>query len=118
MSVYDKITAQQGTDEFSPVFMVGEQLRDMIRGNHEWEDIVDKDLDVAEMSLERAEQQIHDWANKHRNGRNSVCVPPKVADDILRKFYGLPERDAAEKVQTASVQAPAATIIDLDDFFK
>ena len=116
MSVYDKITAQQGTDDLSPVFMVGEQVKEMIRGNAEWEDIVDKDLDVEEMSIAKAEEQIREWADKHRNGRKVVCVPPKVAEDILRKFYGLPERDNAEKV-SAPAPAKQAEIIDLDDFF-
>lgn len=118
MTVYDKIAQQQGQDDTTAVFNVGEHLKDIIRGNPALEDIVDKDLDVAEMSLANAEKKIHDWADARSKGKKDVCVPTRVADDILRKFYGLPERDAAEKVQTASVPAPAATIIDLDDFFK
>ena len=116
MTVYDKIAQQQGTDEFSPVYMVGEQMKDILHGHPDWEEIVEKDLDVAEMSLAKAEQQIHQWADKNRKGKNSVCVPPRVAEDILRKFYGLPERE------TIAGQTPpkvvAAEIIDLDDFFR
>jgi hypothetical protein len=116
MTVYDKIAQQQGQDDTTKVFNVGEHLKDIIRGNPALEDIVDKDLDVAEMSLAKAEQQIHQWADKNRKGKNSVCVPPRVAEDILRKFYGLPERE------TIAGQTPpkaiAAKIIDLDDFFR
>lgn len=108
MSVYDKIAAQQGP-EGTAVWMVGEQLKDMCRADRRCEELLDKDLDVKEMSLACAEKKIKAWADSHRKG-NFACVTPKTADGILRSFYGLPSPDEAPPAVFA-----AAPLLDLAD---
>lgn len=90
MSAIEKIEAQQkGKGTGTPAWMVGEQLKDMLRNEPWLEDLLDKDLDVKEMSLAAAEKKIKAYADGHKSG-NFACVTPAVAEGILREFYGLP----------------------------
>lgn len=104
----DKITAQQ-PKERTPVWMVGEQLKDILRGEPHLADIVAQDLDVKEMSLAECEKKIKAFADKHKTGSFS-CVIPSEAERIIREFYGLPDRGVVEE--------PAGdNLIRLEDFF-
>ena len=90
MSAIEKIEAQQKKmGHGTPAWMVGEQLKDMIRMDERCEDLLNKDLDVKEMSLEKAAAKIKAFADGHKTG-NFACVTPMQADKILREFYGLP----------------------------
>lgn len=90
MAALEKIEAQQKGKENTDVWMVGEQLKDMIRGEPLLEPIIDKDLDVSGMSLENAAGKIREYSDKNRKGQKCFCVPPNVAEGIIREFYGLP----------------------------
>ena len=107
MTAFEKITAQQG-EENTPVWMVGEQLKNMIRDCPGWQEIVEQDLELKEMSLAECEKKIKAYADKHRKG-NFSCVVPSVVEKIIREFYGL--TDEARGAQ------PAGTVINLADFF-
>lgn len=90
MTVFEKIEAQQKGKENTAPWMVGEQLKDICRMDPSCAEILEKDLDLPAFSLEAAEKKIRAWADKNKKG-NCAVVPPNVAEDILRKFYGLPE---------------------------
>lgn len=109
-SALDKITAQQPRER-TPVWMVGEQLKDMLRAEPHLAELVEQDLDVKEMSLAACEKKIKAFADGHKTG-NFSCVTPVEAERIIREFYGLPARgEAAEP-------APAGdNLIRLEDFF-
>jgi hypothetical protein len=98
--------------ENSPVFMVGEQLLDMAAESPKNCELLKHDLEIPEMDLAHAEAQIKAWADKQKRTGNCVCVSPKVADEILRKFYGLPAR--GEK--PAEPTPPANSFIDIGDY--
>lgn len=116
MTVYDKIAAQQKGQEDTDVFAVGQQLKDILRGDPALEEIVDKDLDVKDMSLANAAKKIKAYADEqHRKNKSScVCVPPHVAEGILREFYGLPGCGAAEPARATDNEDSA--IPDFTDF--
>lgn len=104
----DKITAQQ-PKERTPVWMVGEQLKDILRSEPHLAEIVAQDLDVKEMALAECEKKIKAYADGHKNGSFS-CVIPSEAERIIREFYGLPAR--------GDVVEPAGdNLIRLEDFF-
>lgn len=105
MSVFDKIEAQQKGLEYTAVWMVGEQLKDICREDPHCAELVDQDLENKSMSLAACEKQLKAWADAHKKDSRapSSCVPPTVADEIIRKFYGLPERSAVP-------QRPALTL--------
>lgn len=107
MTVFEKITAQKG-EENTPVWMVGEQLKDMIRDCPGWQELVGQDLENESMSLAECEKKIKAYADKHRKG-NFACVVPSVAEEIIRDFYGLTDEARGDK--------PDGTIIRLEDFF-
>lgn len=103
-----KIEAQQKDKENTAVWMVGEQLKDICRESAHNADIISTDLENPEMSLEKCERKIEEYARNHKNG-NCGCCPPKVADEIIRKFYGIPT--AEESAYTKKTD-----LIDLSDF--
>lgn len=117
MSAIEKIRAQQEKcGETTPEYMVGEQLIEIMQQTRGAEELLDADLDNQDMSLQKAAGKIKAWADAHRSGKNCVCVPPKVADGILREFYGLPGAEAAPEPAPAPTAEPTASgVIDLLD---
>lgn len=119
----NKIRAQQGA-EGTDVWMIGEQLLEIAEREPASAALIEKDLDVASMSLTAAAVAMKAFADKKRAGmkerKNCVCViTPKEADGVLRRFYGLPE--AGEVAEPAPAKEVASTTdsgtIDLSDFF-
>lgn len=86
-----QIEAQQKGKEHTAVYMVGEQLKDIIRNSDHIAELVVQDLKNKDMSLEKCEAKIHARADElHKQyGGNDACVSPKDAEEIIRKFYGL-----------------------------
>lgn len=117
MDVFEKIAMQQAGKEESPVWFVGEQLKAMCRADARCAEILERDLDVAEMSLVRAEREIKAAADKRRGKTkaNAVCIGPEEADKILREFYGLPGAGAAPE-QPKAAAPRMGEIISLDDY--
>lgn len=112
-TIQDAIAAIEGQQpkERSAVWMVGEQLKDMIRGNEAAAALLLTDLTQnKEMTLAAAEKKIAERAKKNKVG-NCGCVTPAEAEDILREFFGLPERGAA-----AAPQTERRKVVDLADF--
>ena len=106
------ISEQQKGHENEDVFGIGEQLKDMAKGNAKITELLINDLTTVGMKLTDAGKMFKKHADGiHGNTKGKsgvVCITPKVADGLLRKFYGLPE--AEEKVTVA------APVIDLSDF--
>ena len=103
--------------EGTAAWVVGEQLKDICHREAKSAELIAQDLQVKEMSLVEAEKQIKKWADGHKTG-NFAYVSPQKADEILRKFYGLPGA-TAEEVETPKVaESVRATtgIVDLADF--
>lgn len=108
-----KIEAQQ-PKEHTTVWCCGEQLKDMLRDEPHLAEIVSQDLENKSMSIAECEKKIKARADEiHRTAKGSgAAVSPMEAEEIIRKFYGLPER--GEKPQPA---APKGGVINLADFF-
>lgn len=105
-----KLREQQGTvKERSAPWMVAEQLMDLCRQEPESAELIAQDLDNPEMGIVQAEKKIKAFADAHKTG-NFACVTPAEAEEILRKFYGLPDprRDKPS--------AGGAVSVDLADF--
>ncbi|MBO5019041.1 MAG: hypothetical protein J6D52_00095 [Clostridia bacterium] len=104
------ISKQQAGHQNDPVFMIGEQLKEMAEGDDKVTELLIQDLQTANMKLSDAAKELQKHSDKNRGKATCYCITPKVAEDILRKFYGLPER----KDQKSSVNTAPA--IDLSDF--
>ena len=111
MNVFEMIESQQAKlSDTEPAWMVGEQLKDICRADPRCAELVEKDLDAKGMSLTDCEKKIKAWSDKNKKG-SCCCVPPHVAEGIIRKFYGLPGAGTAKREQ------PKKTgVIDLFSF--
>ena len=124
MSAVEKIKRQQAKEKGrTAAWMVGEQLKDMARREPESAELLDKDLDIPEMSIQQAEKKIKAYADAHKTG-SFACVTPVEAERILREFYGLnPSGEGALSVTASPChlsqrerQERGAEIIDLGAF--
>ena len=116
MSVFDKIAAQQKGRENTAPWMVGEQLKDICRREPKAAELVDRDLDVKEMSIVECEKKIKAYADSHKKGSCAV-VPPNVAERIIREFYGIPEARGDSSTPLRSAQNDTdGEIIDFTAF--
>lgn len=102
--------------EGTPEYMVGQQLKDICK-EKACAAIVAEDLKNKSMGLKAAAGRIKAWADEQhkKKGGSCICVPPDVAEKILREFYGLP--DAMPEDQTEPAAEPAAPVLDLASFF-
>ncbi len=119
MTVFEKIEVQRAGKENTPVWMVGQQLMDICRAHDSCARIVSEDLENEAMGIKAAAKKIKDWADEqHKKQKgNCVCVPPDVAERIIREFYGLPAA-GSEKEDPVGEQAHAeADEFDLSSFF-
>ena len=114
----EKISQQQKGKENTDIFMVGEQIKDICRNNEKATELVVSDLDVPEMSLEKCAGEIKKEADRlHREHKgNCICIPPNVAEEIIRKFYGIPDNDDRSEVGGRSSENDSDNIIRLEDF--
>lgn len=110
MDVFELIEAQQKGKENTAPWMVGEQLKDICSKDPAAAAIVAEDLQNPDMSLEKCERQIKAWADKQKKG-SCACVPPNVAEEIIRKFYGL-----GSDTPSAPVTQGSGKILSLEDF--
>lgn len=121
MTVFEKIEAQQKGIEDTAAWMVGEQLKDICAADPHCAELVLQDLDNKDMSLQAAEKKIKAYADKNKGNARSFCVPPNVAEKIIREFYGLPGGGAAplKLVTDTTLAEPAAKpdVLDLSAFF-
>ena len=103
------IAEQQKGHENEDIFAIGEQLKDMAEGNATITDLLINDLKTEGIKLSDAAKMFKKHADSIKGKKSGVvCITPKVADGLLRKFYGLPS--AEDKPNTD------APIIDLSDF--
>lgn len=122
--VIEKISEQQKGKENTAVYMAGEQLKEICRFVAGAAEIVLADLDVKEMSIDYAEKKIKEYADKQKRTGGCVCVPPNVAENIIKDFYGL---SGLEDMRTAETNSQTfgnlqnesrsqSGFIDLKDF--
>ena len=112
--LYDLIAEQQKGHENKPRFMIGEQLKEIAEREPLSAELLERDLEISEMSLEAAEKHFQEYADRNHGKAKAFCITPKVAERLLREFYGLPipEENAPEKKEADS----SAGYIDLSSF--
>lgn len=112
--LYDMIAEQQKGHETEPRFMIGEQLKEIAEREPLSAELLERDLEIEEMNLEAAEKHFQEYADRNHGKAKAFCITPKVAERLLREFYGLPipEENAPEKKEADS----SAGYIDLSSF--
>jgi len=112
--LFDLIAEQQKGHETEPRFMIGEQLKEIAEREPLSAELLERDLEIEEMNLEAAEKHFREYADRNHGKAKAFCITPKVAERLLREFYGLPipEENAPEKKEADS----SAGYIDLSSF--
>jgi len=112
--LFDLIAEQQKGHETEPRFMIGEQLKEIAEREPLSAELLERDLEIEEMNLEAAEKHFQEHADRNHGKAKAFCITPKVAERLLREFYGLPipEENAPEKKEADS----SAGYIDLSSF--
>ena len=112
--LFDLIAEQQKGHENEPRFMIGEQLKEIAEREPLSAELFERDLEIEEMNLEAAEKHFQEYVDRNHGKAKAFCITPKVAERLLREFYGLPipEENAPEKKEADS----SAGYIDLSSF--
>lgn len=105
------IRKQQSGHKNDPIFAIGEQLLEMVRGDEKATEILINDLTTKGMSLSYAAAHFKKCADDNRDKEKCFCITPSVAEKLLREFYCLPEKETPD----ASVKT-VAPFVDLSDF--
>lgn len=108
--LFEIIAEQQKGHENEVEFTVGEQLREIAEHEPKSAALLLRDLQIKDMDLHAAALALQKYADENHKGSGSFCITPLVAEGILRKFYGLPERE------TPAQKAKDDAFIDLDSF--
>lgn len=113
MGLENIIKEQQAGKENTPEWMIGEQLLEMARRSPLAAELLERDLTVPEMDLTAAAGQMKKYADEKKKTikGNCVCVTPLEAEQVLRKFYHLPEDEPDQKPAEG-----AGVIVNLADF--
>lgn len=110
------IAAQQKGHEKEPRHMIGEQLKAIAEKEPFSAELLERDLQISEMTLEAAEKHFADYANKSRGKATVFCITPEVAEKLLREFYGLPAPDKQPEAEKEEKKEPSSSYIDLSAF--
>lgn len=106
------IESQQKGHEESPIWMIGEQLKEIAEREPVCVEILKRDLQVEGMGLKDAEKALKAHADEQKRSGNCVVISPLIAEKIFREFYGLPDRVNGEK----PFSSVSADIVDLESF--
>lgn len=109
---------QEAAPERSPIRLMGEQLKDILRTTPGAAELVTHDLEVPEMSLKKLKEKFDAFAASHKTGGQSIIMPDE-ADQLIREFYGLPAGVGAPgggKPETVRGAAIDTLDVDLSDF--
>lgn len=115
MNLHEIIVSQQAGHEDEPIFMIGEQLKEIASREPSIVEILERDLLVDGMGLAGAADHFKKYADQNRKKTKCFCIPPHVADKLLREFYGLP--DHVDAVPQVPAPAKTPSLIDLNSFF-
>ena len=119
--LFEMISEQQKGHENGPVFMVGEQLKEIAVREPICVELLKKDLAMPALSLVEAEKKLKAYADANHKGAKCFCISPMRAEEILREFYGLPASlEGMSPAHTVgavlSAQEEKTGHIDLSDF--
>lgn len=105
---------QKKLRETDPAYMIGLQLIDMIREDTGIDRILTEDLqgDGMDLTACAAAMKKHADGIHTREKGSCVCIHPKEAEKVIRKFYGLPDPDE----RAPEPPAADAGIMSLEDF--
>ena len=117
MNAIEKIEAEQAKlQNTDPAWMAGQQLKDICRAEPHSAKIVAEDLGAPGRSLANVAAKIKEYSDKNHGKSNCFCVPPHIAEGIIREFFGLPAA-AAEPAEEPKKEEDTG-LLDLTQFIQ
>lgn len=117
MKAIEKIEAEQSKlQDTDPAWMVGQQLKDICRTDPHCDKIVAEDLGAPGRSLANVAAKIKEYSDKNHGKNNCFCVPPYIAEGIIREFFGLPA--AAAESEEEPKKEEDTGLLDLTQFIQ
>ena len=115
--LFEMIREQQKGHENGPVFMVGEQLKEIAFREPICAELLEKDLAIPALSIVEAEKKLKAYADANHKGAKCFCISPMKAEEILREFYGLPKMVGLTAAMPVEKKEEVSSgHIDLSDF--
>ena len=114
--IVEIIEKQRAGKEGLPEWVVGEQLLDIASESELNRELIEHDLETSGMKLSDAAAALKKYADEHHGKAREFCIIPSVADKILRKFYGIGERNAADAAPTESSPKESGGFVDLGEY--
>lgn len=111
-TLYAIIENQQKGHETETVYMIGEQIKEIAHREPANIELLEHDLATDGMKLTDLADHFQKYADKNRGSQKSFCITPKVAEKLIREFFGLPDESANIPKETTSNE----TFIDLSAF--
>ena len=103
-AVCEKIEKQQrANEENRHAVVLGEQIKDIARADEYAARLIGEEIEHR--GILACEKEIAAFAKKHGG-----AVTNDEAEDIIRRFYGLPDRAAAEKEEPKKAERPTAAL--------
>lgn len=106
----NKISLQQKGKENTPEFAIGEQLKDIATCEPTSAEIINQDIEVSGMGLVDVAKYFKSYSDKNHKSQKVFCITPIKAEELIRKFYKLPDKEVKEKTVKTE-------LLDLADFF-
>ena len=110
------IAEQQTGKEGTPEWAIGEQLKEIAAESKLNAELLEHDLETGGMKLSDAAAALKKYADEHHGKAREFCIIPSVADKILREFYGIGERNAADTAPTESSPKESGGFVDLGEY--
>lgn len=117
-----KITEQQkGYKPSDAVFTIGEQLKEICSANPKARELVNRDLDIKEMSISECEKKFEEYVQKQGGLSKTVfggvvVITPTIAHEIICNFYGIPLEDKQLQISQAPSPTAEKRHVDLASF--
>lgn len=111
-TLYAIIENQQKGHETEPVYMIGEQIKELAQREPANIELLEQDLVTDGMKLSDIATRFQEYADKNHGSQKCFCITPKVAEKLIREFFGLSESSSSTSEKASSNE----TFIDLSSF--
>ena len=111
-TLFSIIEEQQKGHETDPIYMLGEQIKEIAKREPACIELLEQDLNTPGMQLSDLSDHFQKYADKNHGSKNCFCITPKVAEKLIREFFSIPECAIA----TTESKASADQYIDLSSF--
>ncbi len=110
------IEQQQKGHENEPIFMIGEQLKEIAAQEPLSCTLLKQDLTVEGMRLKDVAEKFQAYSDQNHKNAKCFCITPIVAEKLIREFYALPQKEESKSQTSGNLDEKKDSYIDLGAF--